>query len=214
MNPRQTDIGVGVGVLAGTALLYLAVRSASDSEVTTLGTGEKPPDGQSDYDRDVEALARMLASETSDSKAQTIIGWITLNAARTWRMSVFRLLTGKSGLYGHQKFFWPDGKTEVRYASTFHKATANTLRIARGLFDGMIKPPTEVERTKPTSYVEILRASKQLGPDGKPLQRETNAQRILRLQQKYGGIVGRVNNWFLYAKGAAPISSVEKATAV
>ncbi len=214
MSRQQADIGVGVGVLAGAALLYLAVRSSSDSELTTIGTGEKPPEGQSDYDRDVEALARMLASETRDAKAQTIIGWITLNAARTWRLSVFRLLTGKSGLYGHQKFFWPDGKSEVRYASTAKKATADTLRIARGLSDGTIKPPAEIERSKPTSYVEMIKASKQLGPDGKPLQPETTAQRILSLQKTYGGIVGRVNDWFLYAKGAEPISSVETATAV
>jgi hypothetical protein len=76
------------------ALLYLAVRGSSDGEFTTIGTREKPPEGQSDYDRDVEAPARMLAAETGDAKAQTIIGWITLNAARTWRMFVFRLLTG------------------------------------------------------------------------------------------------------------------------
>ncbi len=205
MSLSKIDTGVGAGVLAGAALLYLAVRGSSsfDNDVTTLSTGEKPPEGQSDYDRDVEALTRMLASETGNAKAQIIIGWITLNAARSWRYSVFRLLTGKSGLYGQQKFFWPEGTKEVRYASTAKKATTDTLRIARGLFDGTIKPPTEVERTKLTSYVEILKASKKLGPDGKPLQPEMTPQRILSLQQKYGGIVGRVNNWFLYAKGKA-----------
>lgn len=216
MKSKESDIGLGIGVLAGLGLLYLALRgeASSNSEVSPSGTGDKPSAGQSDYERDVEALARMLASETSDAKAQEIIGWITLNAARTWRVSVFRLLTGKSGVYGPQKYFGPDRKMEIRYASTAHRPTADTLRRARGLFDGSVKPPEHIARTKPTSYVEILKASKQLGQDGKPLQPETTAQRILSLQQRYGGIVGRVNNWFLYAKGAEPITSVEKATVV
>ncbi len=216
MNSKESDIGVGIGALAGLGLLYLALRgtTGSDGEISPSGTGDIPRVGQSDYDRDIEALARMLASETSDAKAQEIIGWITLNAARTWRMSVFRLLTGRSGVYGPQKYFGPDGKMEIRYASTARKPTEDTMRRARGLFDGSVKPPEHIARTKPTSYVEILKASKQLGPDGKPLQPETTAQRILSLQQRYGGIVGRVNSWFLYAKGANPISSVEKATAV
>ena len=70
------------------------------------------------------------------------------------------------------------------------------------------------ERSKPSAYVELSKASKQTGSDGKPLQPETNAQRILSLQQRYGGIVGRVNNWFLYAQGEPPITSVEKATVI
>ncbi len=216
MNSKESDIGVGVGVLAGFGLLFLALRGAtsSNSEVSPSGTGDKPSAGQSDYERDIEALARMLASETSDAKAQEIIGWITLNAARTWRMSVFRLLTGKSGFYGPQKYFGPDGKMEIRYASTAQWPTADTLRRARGLFDGSVKPPEHITRTKPTSYVEILKASKQMGSDGKPLQPETTAERILNLQSRYGGIVGRVNNWFLYAKGAEPIASIEKAARV
>ncbi len=200
----------GLVLLGGLGLLAFAPAPAShDSEHT-----ESPPDGLSEQERDVLALARMLASETSDEKARVVIGWITLSAARTWRMSVYRLLTGKSGQFGPQKFFFSDGSKEIRYASTAKRATPETLRIARGLLDGSIQPPERVERTHPTAYVELSKASKKLGPDGKPLQPEYTAEKILGKQQSYGGIVGRIHNWFLYAKGAPHIDSIDEASQV
>lgn len=84
----------------------------------------------------------MLASESSNTKAQIIVGWITVQAARTWRLSIFRLLTGKSGRYGHQKHFLPDGSKEIRYASTVSKPTDATLRLARAILDGN-EPPQD-----------------------------------------------------------------------
>lgn len=164
--------------------------------------------------REVEALARMLASESSNPKAQIIVGWITVQAARTWRMSVFRLLTGKSGQYGHQKHFLPDGSKEIRYASTVRKPTDAALRLARGILDGNEKPPEIIERTRPTSFVEMGKASKLVGPDGKPLQPETTPERILKLQRRYGGIVARLGSWFLYAKNAPQIATIEQATPI
>ena len=197
-------------VLGGLGLLAFALAPASHEGEHA----EMPPDGLTEPERDVLALARMLASETDDERARIVIGWITVSAARTWRLSVYRLLTGKSGQFGPQKFFYPDGSKEIRYASTAKRATPETLRIARGLLDGSLQPPEHVEHTKPTTYVEMGKASKKLGPDGKPLQPEYTAEKILAKQQSYGGIVGRLHNWFLYAKGASHIDAIDEAAQV
>ena len=197
-------------LVGGLGLLALALAPGDDDGEHA----EAPPDGLSDTERDMLALARMLASETDDAKARVVIGWITLSAARTWRLSVYRLLTGKSGQFGPQKYFYPDGSKEIRYASTARRATPETLRIARGLLEGSIGPPELVARTRPTAYVEMGKASKKLGPDGKPLQPEYTAEKILAKQSSYGGIVGRLHSWFLYAKGAAPIASIDQAALV
>lgn len=208
---RTGDSGFGaLLILGGLGLLGWALST----EPPVAERTEPPPSGLSEHEIDVLALARMLASETGDTRAQVVIGWITVNAARTWRMAVYRLLTGKSGQFGPQKFFYPDGRKEVRYASTAKPATAETLTLARGLLDGTIMPPSSVRSTRPSAYVELGKASKKLGPDGKPLQPEYTPEKILAKQQSYGGIVGRLNNWFLYAKGAQPITSVDDATAV
>lgn len=206
----ENSAATGWIVLGGLGLLALALHPSEDDAERI----EAPPADMPAHEKDVLALARMLASETEDAKARVIIGWITVNAARTWRMSVYRLLTGKSGQFGPQKYFYPDGKKEVRYASTAKRPTEDTYRIARGLLDGSITPPGQVERTNPSAYVELAPASKKLGPDGKPLQPEYTPEKILAKQQTYGGIVGRINNWFLYARGAQPIDSVEHATVV
>lgn len=209
MKAKTEHSGAGWILLGGLGLLAVALAPAHDGEHT-----EAPPEGLSDAERDVVALGRMLTSETDDAKARVVIGWITLSAARTWRLSVFRLLTGKSGQFGPQKYFYPDGSKEIRYASTAKRATPETLRVARGLLDGSLQPPERVEHTKPTAYVEMSKASKKLGPDGKPLQPEYTAEKILAKQQSYGGIVGRLHNWFLYAKGAPHIDSIDEAPQV
>ena len=197
-------------VLAGAAgVLLLASRREAPPSL-----GEPPPAGISPPELEVLALARMLASETSDERARIAVGWITVHAARSWGRTLFRLLTGKSGQFGAQKFFYPDGTHEVRYASTARAPTPETTRLARGLLDGTIKPPPVLERAKPTAYVELGKASTKLGPDGKPLQPAYTADKILAKQSSYGGIVGRLNNWFFYAKGAPSISSIEQAPLV
>lgn len=210
MRRRADSAAAGLVILGGLGLLAFSLApSDPDAE-----HAEAPPAGLSEHERDVLALARMLASETDDARARVVIGWITVNAARTWRMSVFRLLTGKSEQFGPQKFFHTDGSKEIRYASTAKRPTAATMQLARGLLDGTVKPPEGVERTKPSAYVEMAPASKKLGPDGKPLQPEYTADKILAKQQSYGGIVGRINNWFLYAKNAPRIASIDQAAAV
>jgi len=210
MKPAADRIARGWVVLGGLGLLVFALAPHSDDAEPT----ELPPSGLDPQERDALALARMLASETDDAQARVVVGWITVHAARTWRLSLYRLLTGKSGQFGPQKFFFPDGSKEIRYASTAKRPTPETLRIARGLLDGSIQPPELVERTQPSAYVEMGKASKKLGPDGKPLQPEYTPEKILAKQSSYGGIVGRLHNWFLYAKGAEPISSIDEAQRV
>ena len=210
MRPQAERREGGWLLLGGLGLLALALAPHSDD----AEPAELPPSGLDAQERDVLALARMLASETDDAQARVVVGWITVHAARTWRMSLYRLLTGKSGQFGPQKFFFPDGSKEIRYASTAKRPTSETLRVARGLLDGSIQTPEILERTQPTAYVEMGKASKQLGPDGKPLQPEYTPEKILAKQSSYGGIVGRLHNWFLYAKGAKPISSIDEAIPV
>lgn len=52
-------------------------------------------------------------------------------------------------------------------------------------------------------------ASKLVGPDGKPLQPETTPERILQLQSRYSGILARLGSWFLYAKNAPHIATID-----
>jgi hypothetical protein len=201
-----------------TALLLLgglvAFAWLRKEEAEPVSVGVSPPAGLSADDREVLSLARMLASETSDPRAQVAVGWITVHASRSWGKSLYRLLTGSSGLFGPQKLWLPNGTAEIRYASTAKKETAETTRIARGLLDGSIHPPDALEKAKPTAYVELSKASKQTGPDGKPLQPEYTADKILAKQTSYGGIVGRLNNWFFYAKGAPALGAIDQAPLV
>jgi hypothetical protein len=78
--------------------------------------------------RHVEAVARMLASESSKPDAQIITGWITVQANRTWFLSVFRLLTGKSRQYGHPKHFLPVGSQELHGAKQKTTETSKTTK--------------------------------------------------------------------------------------
>ena len=51
--------------------------------------------------------------------------------------------------------------------------------------------------------MEMGKANKLVGPDGKPLQPEATPEGILKLQSRYGGIVALLGSWFLYAKNAS-----------
>lgn len=105
-------------------------------------------------------------------------------------------------------------RTAIILSLTVRKPTDAALRMARGLLDGNTKPPEIIERTRPTSFAEIGKASKLVGPDGKPLQPETTPERILKLQSRYGGIVARLGSWFLYAKNAPQLTSIDQATPI
>jgi len=82
----------------------------------------------------------MLASESSNPQALIIGGWLTIQAARAWSVSGFRLLTVKAGQYGHEKRCLLNCSKEIRSASTVRKPTDAALRLARSLLDGNVKP--------------------------------------------------------------------------
>ena len=200
------------GIVLASALLVRRTspdRDEGKRRVRPKRAPQAPVDEQDAY-----ALARMLESETTDERARIVIGWITVQTARAWHLSLFRLLTGRSGQYGHQKYFYPDGRVEIRYASTEKEPGPEARRLAKALLAGRVRPPPLVEQTRPTAYVEMTRASKKRGPDGKPLQPAYSPARILSKQRSYGGIVARINDWFLYAKHAKPIADIREAIAL
>ena len=209
MSAPADDGATGLLLVAGLAFLALAVGPSEESPNSEVLLARS-----SAAERDAEALARMLSSETDDARARVVLGWITVHVARSWQRSVYQLLTGKSGKYGPQKYFRPGGGLEVRYASTADAPTPETARLAAGLLSGSIKPPELVLRSSPSAYVEMAPASKKLGPDRKPLQPEYTPEMILAKQASFGGIVGRIKNWFLYAKGAPPIRAINEAATV
>ena len=51
-------------------------------------------------------------------------------------------------------------------------------------------------------------AGKRLGADGRPLQPETNLDRIEALQADFGGLVGRIGRWYFY-RNHAPLATAE-----
>jgi len=58
------------------------------------------------------------------------------------------------------------------------------------------------------------KASKLVGPNGRPLQPKATPPRILKLQSSYGGIVARLGSWFLYAKNAPQITNIDQPTLI
>jgi hypothetical protein len=206
---RKQEEASGLFLVAGAVLASaLLLRRCSDDRKPAV---RRAPPRSRAADAEVYALARMLESESDDPKVRPLIGWITVHAARSWKKTLVRLLTGRSGQFGHQKYFYPDGRKEVRYASTAKEASPDARRLARALLEDRIRPPALLERTRPTAYVQMGRASRKKGPDGKPLQPAYDAARILKKQEKYGGIIGRVKDWFLYAQKAKPISDINDA---
>lgn len=156
---------------------------------------------------DLIALARCLASESGDPTVQIAIGWILLATARRRKTSVHELLTAGLG-YGPQKVFI-DGSARIRFASTDKPPTQGTLLLAQALLAGQVAPPPDFIREAPTSFVHKSKASKKLGADGKPLQPETPPARILALQSDFGGLVGRIGEWFFYRLQAAPVAALD-----
>lgn len=153
-----------------------------------------PPDPSAD---DQEALARMLASETSNAGARVVIGWITVTRARRRGESVYRMLTKGKG-YGAQE---RDG--EAFYASTRKDATAETRDLAAKLLSGEVVPSAAVRRLTPGAWVE----------QGQGVSDE----RLVSLQSRWKeGIYARLRGtrWYLYSKDAPPVSGASAAAAL
>ena len=194
---------IAASVLGSTAVLtvfgLLLAGNPPEPKASAAATDE-PPD-------ELLALARCLASESSDPTVQIAIGWIVLMTARRRKVSIHELLTAGLG-YGPQKVF-VEGSARIRFASTDQAPTQTTLLLAQAILAGQVAPPTDFTQAAPTSFVHKSKASKRLGADGKPLQPETTAARILALQSDFGGLVGRIGDWFFYRHHAAPVAALD-----
>ena len=166
---------IAASVLGSAAVLTvfgLLLAGETPQPKASAAATDEPPD-------ELLALARCLASESSDPTVQIAIGWIVLMTARRRKVSIHELLTAGLG-YGPQKVF-VEGSARIRFASTDQAPTETTLLLAQAILAGQVAPPTDFTQAAPTSFVHKSKASKRLGADGKPLQPETTAARILAL---------------------------------
>lgn len=87
---------------------------------------------------DVEALARMIASENPNDGEliQTAVAWVAKNEAKRLKRSVTQLLVPDGAAYG------PQGQGGRWYASTRNEATEATRAIARNVLSGATVDPT------------------------------------------------------------------------
>lgn len=97
-------------------------------------TSDKPMTIGEFSNDDVEALARMLASEdpTQPDNVQIALAWTAVNMATRKGKSAFELLA-PDGKYGPQS---------GRYAATGNPATDRFRSIARAVLDGSVEDPT------------------------------------------------------------------------
>ena len=193
---------IAASVLGSAAVLTvfgLLLAGNPPEPKASAAANDEPPD-------ELLALARCLASESSDPTVQIAIGWIVLMTARRRKVSIHELLTAGLG-YGPQKVF-VEGSARIRFASTDQAPTQTTLLLAAALMAGTVEPPTRFQKAAPTSFVHKSKASKRLGADGRPLQPETNLDRIEALQGDFGGLVGRIGRWYFY-RNHAPLATAE-----
>lgn len=194
---------IAASVLGSAAVLTvfgLLLAGETPQPRASAAATDEPPD-------ELLALARCLASESGDPTVQIAIGWIVVQTARRRKQSIHALLTAGLG-YGPQKVF-VEGVARIRFASTDKPATEATQLLAQALLSGQIAPPTDFTQAAPTSFVHKSKASKRIGTDGKPLQPETTAARILALQTDFGGLVGRIGDWFFYRHHAAKVAALD-----
>lgn len=97
-------------------------------------TSDKPMTVGEFSNDDVEALARMLASEdpTQPDNVQQALAWTAVNMANRKGKTVYELLA-PDGKYGPQS---------GRYASTANSATDRFRNVARSVLDGSVTDPT------------------------------------------------------------------------
>ena len=214
MKQSAAQIGVGIGLalaalaVAGTSVWLLGPRSSPlplppppprpAPRPSGVDFGEDEGDvlvgdpGSGSAQREIEALARMLLSEDPRRRVQIVIGWTAVMAASRWGLSVFRLLTGKSGKYGPQKHLG-----EVRYAATTRAATPAALRLAEQLLSGEVQPSQQIRDHGPGAWVEegVLGYTPL-----RILQRQLHQTGPKKGLPDFGGIWGRLEGtkWYLY----------------
>jgi len=174
-------------------------RSRSPTPPTSTPPTPTPP-------TDTEALARCLASEDADPTILVAIAWLCIQVARRRKTSLLALLTSGLG-WGPQKI-WVNGKSVIRFASTDKPPTDLTMLLAAAVLGGAVEPSSKFRAAAPTSFVERTGASRRIGPDGRPLQPETREERLIALQEEYGGLVGRIGRWYFYRLRAPPQATI------
>lgn len=196
---------LAIGAAAALAWLLRGKRTASDPPTATpdapwMDTDSPPPTTPAAADADpqeVEALARMLVSETGSRNGRIVIGWITIQVAKRRKQSIFQLLTRGAG-YGKQA---RPGQ-EPFYASTAEPATVASRQLARELLRGAVLPSAQIRKHRPGAWVER--------------RQNVTDDRVLELQRVFSeGIYARVagTNWMLYSRDAPQISIAPYATA-
>lgn len=188
-----------LGFLTVAGLLWLAARKSTAPALPRVEPSKPAPippppnasdsmprkDGGPDQTDDTTALARMLASETTDDGARVVIGWMAIQTARNRKQSVFDRLTAGKG-YGPQQ---KDGV--VRYASTAKTPTPRTRELASQLLADKVVPSERIRARGHSAWVEDLARTEQ------------SADALLRKQAKpadFGGIWARIRGtrWYLY----------------
>jgi hypothetical protein len=187
-----------LGVAAGLILIATQRRKPLSLPVESL-----PPHHPEGVPSDLEALARMLASEDADPAIQVAIAWIAIQTARRRKQSLLAVLTSGLG-WGPQKI-WVNGKKVIRFASTEKPGSDTTWLLAQAVLSGVVEPSVRFRSAAPTSFVERSRASTVIGVDGKPLQPATDDARLIALQTDFGGLVGRMGRWYFYRLGARTV---------
>lgn len=145
------------------------------------------------------ALGRMLASEDRSPPAKTVIGWISVQRARTRKTTLYQMVTGGHG-YGPQ-----DRRAQgqgVLYASTAKVPSAADLELARGLLSGTVQPSATIRAHAPGGWVERGQG--------------TSDEQILKLQDQWGeGIYARLKGtkWVLYSRDTKPIKTLPNQSA-
>lgn len=196
---------LALGAAAALAWLLRGRRTASGTPAAPaaapwMGGGSSapaPPAGAEVDPQEVEALARMLVSETGSRDGRIVIGWITIQVAKRRKQTIFQLLTGGAG-YGKQD----RPGHEPFYASTAEPATVASRQLARELLRGAVVPAAQIRKHRPGPWVE---RKQNIGDD-----------RLIALQNKWGaGIYARVagTNWMLYSRDTPQISIAPYATA-
>lgn len=163
------------------------------------GSNKISIDEDTDYS-DENALARMLASETSNYNARLIIGWITIQRAKRSGKSLLKFLTtndkGASGFGKQDRRYLGQG---IVHASTAKKATNETRKIAHSLFNEEISPSLEIKKHSPGSWYEKLK--------------NVSDQDLIDRQKSWNeGIYGKIKgtNWYLYSRDAPWIKSLSE----
>lgn len=152
-------------------------------------------------DENTEALARMLASETSSIRAKEYLAVITVRRAIRAKRTLLQLITSGDG-YGAQK-----RGDKSYYASTRKAATKKDYEISEAAIAGRVKLDPALDLEKVGSWVER-------GAGAADLTRAEQDTLILARQHIWReGVTGIINgtDWVIFSKAEKPRGRAELA---